>query len=108
MCNGQGACRKFDGGIADPLPVKKAYELGAKKIIVIRTYEKEFRRKIKLENYIGAYFSKEYPELRKALLTHDKTYNNVSFDKFIRSEEKFRNLKYLKKQIQLDIKQAKK
>ena len=69
--------RKFDGGIADPLPVKKAYELGAKKIIVIRTYEKEFRRKIKLENYIGAYFSKEYPELRKALLTHDKTYNNA-------------------------------
>ena len=41
--------RKFDGGIADPLPVKKAYEMGANKIIIIRTYEKEFRRKIKLE-----------------------------------------------------------
>ena len=24
----------------DPLPVEKAYELGAKKIILIRTYEK--------------------------------------------------------------------
>ena len=46
--------RKFDGGIADPLPVEKAYEMGAKKIIVIRTYEKKFRRKLKLENYIGA------------------------------------------------------
>ena len=33
---------------------------------------------------------------------------SISFDKFIRSEKKFRNLKYLKKQIQLDIKQAKK
>ncbi|MEC7150279.1 MAG: bifunctional riboflavin kinase/FAD synthetase [Pseudomonadota bacterium] len=33
---------------------------------------------------------------------------SVSFKKFIRSEKKFRNLKYLKKQIQLDIKQAKK
>ena len=32
----------------------------------------------------------------------------VSFKKFIRPEKKFRNLKYLKKQIQLDIKQAKK
>ena len=32
--------RKFDGGIADPLPVEKAYEMGAKKIIVIRAYEK--------------------------------------------------------------------
>ena len=33
---------------------------------------------------------------------------SVSFKKFIRPEKKFRNLKYLKKQIQLDIKQAKK
>ena len=33
---------------------------------------------------------------------------SIEFKKFIRSEKKFRNLKYLKKQIQLDIKQAKK
>ena len=69
--------RKFDGGIADPLPVEKAYELGAKKIIVIRTYEKKFRRKLKPENYIGALFSRKYPKLRKALLEHDKTYNRA-------------------------------
>ena len=69
--------RKFDGGIADPLPVEKAYELGAKKIILIRTYEKKFRRKLKPENYIGALFSRKYPKLRKALLEHDKTYNRA-------------------------------
>ena len=33
---------------------------------------------------------------------------SISFKKFIRPEKKFRNLIYLKKQIQLDIKQAKK
>ena len=33
---------------------------------------------------------------------------SISFKKFIRPEKKFRNLKYLRKQIQLDIKQAKK
>ena len=33
---------------------------------------------------------------------------SISFKKFIRPEKKFRNFKYLKKQIQLDIKQAKK
>ena len=33
---------------------------------------------------------------------------SVSFKKFIRPEKKFKNLKYLKKQIQVDIKQAKK
>ena len=69
--------RKFDGGVSDPLPVEKAYEMGAKKIILIRTYEKKFRRKIKLENYIGALFSQEYPKLRNALLEHDKTYNRA-------------------------------
>ena len=69
--------RKFDGGVTDPLPVEKAYEMGAKKIIVIRTYEKKFRRKLKIENYIGALLSREYPELKKALLVHDKTYNRA-------------------------------
>ncbi len=69
--------RKFDGGITDPLPVEKAYELGAKKIIVIRTYEKKFRRTLKPENYIGALFSRKYPKLRKALLEHDKPYNRA-------------------------------
>ncbi len=69
--------RKFDGGITDPLPAEKAYEMGANKIIVIRTYEKAFRRKLKLENYIGAFLSREYPELRNALLEHDKTYNRA-------------------------------
>ena len=69
--------RKFDGGVSDPLPVEKAYEMGAKKIILIRTYEKKFRRKMKLENYIGALFSKKYPKLRNALLEHDKTYNRA-------------------------------
>ena len=32
---------------------------------------------------------------------------NISFKKFIRPEKKFRNLKHLKKQIKIDIKQAK-
>ena len=27
--------RKYDGGITDPIPVKKAYEMGAKEIIII-------------------------------------------------------------------------
>ena len=69
--------RKFDGGIVDPLPAEKAYEMGAKKIVIIRTYEKKFRRKLKLENYIGALLLREYPKLQKALLQHDKTYNRA-------------------------------
>ena len=69
--------RKFDGGIVDPLPVQKAYEMGAKQITVIRTYEASFRRKLKIENYIGAFFLGQYPKLKKALLDHNKTYNRA-------------------------------
>ena len=72
MLNGR---RKFDGGVADPLPVQKAYEMGAREITIIRTYEKNFKRKLKMENYIGALFTSKYPKLSQALLYHDKTYN---------------------------------
>ena len=41
--------RKYDGGITDPLPVQKAYEYGAKDIVIIRTYEETFIRKTKIE-----------------------------------------------------------
>jgi predicted patatin/cPLA2 family phospholipase len=67
--------RKYDGGITDPLPVKKAYEMGARDIVVIRTYEESFVRKTKLENYIAAFFTKQYPEISKALKTNTATYN---------------------------------
>ena len=67
--------RKYDGGITDPLPVKKAYEMGARDIVVIRTYEHSFVRKTKLENYIAAFFTKQYPKISKALKTNTVTYN---------------------------------
>jgi predicted patatin/cPLA2 family phospholipase len=37
--------RKYDGGITDPIPVQKAYEMGAREIVVIRTYEKALLEK---------------------------------------------------------------
>ena len=67
--------RYFDGGIGDPIPAKKAYNLGAKKIIIVRTYEKSFSRTNKIENYIAALFISKYPKLSKALVRHSKTYN---------------------------------
>ena len=54
--------RKYDGGITDPIPVQKAYELGAREIVIIRTYEETFKRKTKLENYIAAFATRSYPK----------------------------------------------
>jgi predicted patatin/cPLA2 family phospholipase len=71
-----GGKRKYDGGIADPIPVQKAYEMGAREIVVIRTYEKAFIRKTKLENYIAAFATRAYPQISKALKYNSATYNS--------------------------------
>ena len=68
--------RKYDGGITDPIPVQKAYEMGAKEIVVIRTYEQAFIRKTKLENYIAAFATRAYPQISKALKYNSATYNS--------------------------------
>ena len=69
--------RKYDGGITDPIPVKKAYEMGAKEIIIIRTYEQAFVRKTKLENYIAAMATRSYPNISKALIANTTRYNSA-------------------------------
>ena len=67
--------RKYDGGITDPIPVQKAYAMGAREIIIIRTYEQTFIRKTKLENYIAAFATRSYPNISQALKTNTATYN---------------------------------
>lgn len=69
--------RKYDGGITDPIPVQKAYEMGAKEIVVIRTYEEAFIRKTKLENYIAAFATRAYPNITEALKNNTSTYNSA-------------------------------
>jgi predicted patatin/cPLA2 family phospholipase len=72
-----GGKRKYDGGITDPIPVQKAYEMGAREIVVIRTYEEAFIRKTKLENYIAAFATRSYPNISKALKENTTTYNSA-------------------------------
>ena len=72
-----GGKRKYDGGITDPIPVQKAYEMGAKEIVIIRTYEEAFIRKTKLENYIAAFATRSYPNISKALKNNTATYNSA-------------------------------
>ena len=72
-----GGKRKYDGGITDPIPVQKAYEMGAKEIVVIRTYEEAFIRKTKLENYIAAFATRAYPNITEALKNNTSTYNSA-------------------------------
>ena len=74
MLNGK---RKYDGGITDPLPVKKAYEMGARDITIIRTYEQTFVRKTKFENHLAAIATRSYPNISRALISNAATYNSA-------------------------------
>lgn len=67
----------MDGGWSDPIPVKRAIELGATKIIVIRTTPLNFRDK---KSYIGMVSSVWYRDqiaLKKCLLEEHLYFNSA-------------------------------
>lgn len=69
--------RVIDGGISDPIPVKKAYTEGSTDIVVIRSREESHReKKSSIEIKIGLLLYKKNPKLQKAILNLPNTYNN--------------------------------
>ena len=69
--------RVIDGGIGDPIPVRKAYADGATDIVVIRSREESHREKnSSLELKIGSLLYKKNPKLQKTILNQPNTYNN--------------------------------
>ncbi|MBV7316500.1 patatin family protein [Shewanella sp. NIFS-20-20] len=46
----------FDGGVAAPLPVKKAYELGARKIVVIRSTHAQYQAHLPALHHLKEWF----------------------------------------------------
>lgn len=67
----------LDGGLSTPIPFKKAFEDGSKKVVVISTRDKSYRKdenerqKVKL---LKAFYRK-YPNLIQTTITYPKTYN---------------------------------
>ncbi len=67
----------FDGGWSDPLPVKWAYENGAKKILVIRTKPKDLRIKQSWADYFGSKYFKSTPKLSQIFESSHEIYNEA-------------------------------
>lgn len=65
----------YDGGISDPIPYEKAFEMGCDKVIVILTRPKTAFRKPKSDNRISRVVEMEYPETARALRCRCDTYN---------------------------------
>ena len=65
----------FDGGISDPIPYEKAFEMGADRVVVILTKPRDTVRDPAKDRWAGKKLSRRYPGAGKALLDRAYTYN---------------------------------
>ena len=93
----------LDGGISDPIPVKKMMELGYDKIIVIltqpKTYQKQQLEKFMLEVVKLKY--RKYPEFIKQISTYHNDYNETL--KWINELENNQDIFVFRPDVDLDI-----
>ena len=65
-----------DGGVADSIPVQRAFEKGCDKVVVIETRRKEFRMQLsKGTKLIAKLSGRKYPALQEAMLQRHENYN---------------------------------
>ncbi|MNZ58403.1 Patatin-like phospholipase [compost metagenome] len=85
--NGQ---KYYDGGLADPIPVRKAIEDGNDKHLIVLTQPKGYVKEFSKQNArVGKLLKRKYPKLEKILLTRHEKYNEtVSFCEQLEREGK--------------------
>ena len=74
-----------DGGVADPIPIEKAVQLGATHIVVLRSKKYDYRMEDS-NKFITKVLLRKLPKIKKALNERSKIYNQQL--EFIRSEHK--------------------
>lgn len=68
----------YDGGICDPIPVRKAIEDGHHKMLIVLTRPKSYRKTLSKANVIASrLLKKKYPLLVEPLLTRHDSYNET-------------------------------
>lgn len=68
----------FDGGVADPIPIKKAILDGNKKHLIVLTRPKGYEKKLKNENKLVAKkIAKKYPRMKEKILNRHVIYNET-------------------------------
>ena len=65
----------YDGALGDPVPVKKAFELGCDKVVLILTLPEDTVRTPGKDPRLARRIRKEFPEAAKALLNRAHKYN---------------------------------
>ena len=68
----------YDGGIADPVPVKKAVQDGCDKLVIVLTQPKGFVKRIGKYDRLGArVLAGKFPAMREAILSRADRYNEM-------------------------------
>lgn len=68
--------RYYDGGISDPIPVRKAFADGCDKVVVILTRPRDFYREPKGDIRLANILRHRYPAAARALAHRAKVYNH--------------------------------
>ncbi|MBQ3291543.1 MAG: patatin family protein [Mogibacterium sp.] len=67
--------RYFDGGISDPIPVRKCFEDGCDKVVLILTRPRDFERSPKKDRVTTNILRTKYPNAAKAMKMRAEIYN---------------------------------
>ncbi len=89
----------LDGGICDPIPVKRAIALGYRKNVVVLTRNKGYRKKEKVRNIPFLYH--KYPALKTQLLIRPAEYNQTL--SYIEKEEEVGNITVIRPEKPLHV-----
>ena len=83
-----GGHHYYDGGVSDPVPLKKAFELGCDKVVVILTKPRDFVKDSKTDSKGAALMKRKNPELAKAITKRAEIYNeSVELAKRLEKED---------------------
>ncbi|MNE44377.1 Patatin-like phospholipase [compost metagenome] len=73
--NGQ---KYYDGGLTDPIPIKKAIADGNDKHLIVLTQPKGYIKEFSKQNArVGKLLRRKYPKLEEVLLTRHEIYNET-------------------------------
>lgn len=79
----------FDGGVADPIPVRKAFELGCDKVVVTLTLPKDYHKTHKFPKWLYPKIVRKYPEVAIKMYEMIDRYNeNVEYLKVLEKQGK--------------------
>ncbi len=68
----------YDGGICDPIPVRKAIADGHEKLLIVLTRPEGYKKKLSKANvFASKWFCRKYPQFAEQLLTRHDIYNET-------------------------------